>query len=222
MRFPSAGRSPASPLIPDPSPEREKGEPAPIARLSPPALNLAHVHPRQPPRHCACPNRLDCRRHRGQPRPLAEGARRGCGVRRRHGDGAGTVPRRLSARGSGAEAGVSGGVPHGFRGPARGTRRTAARLRWSACPGSKTANSTMRWRSSTAAGSRRCGSRSICPTTACSTRSGCSRRVRRRADRRFAGARRRADLRGHLGPRAGGMHRRDGRRNSAGRQRVPL
>ena len=63
---------------------------------------------------------------------------------------------------------------------------TAARRRWSACPGSRTASSTTPWRCSMAGGSRRCGSRSTCPITASSTRSGCSRPARRRGRSSFA------------------------------------
>ena len=56
---------------------------------------------------------------------------------------------------------------------ARDRRRRARRARRHAS-GPRTASSTTRWRCSTAARSRRCASRSTCPTTACSTRSACS------------------------------------------------
>ena len=89
--------------------------------------------------------------------------------------GAGTVPRRLSARGSRAQARLPGGLPRRLRERSRARPPTAARRCWSACPGSRTARSTTPWRCSTAGGSKRCASRSTCPITACSTRSGCSR-----------------------------------------------
>ena len=60
---------------------------------------------------------------------------------------------------------------------------------WSACPGSRTASSITPWRCLMAGGSRRCGSRSICPITACSTKSACSRPARRRGRSSFRGVR---------------------------------
>ena len=117
------------------------------------------------------------------------GARRGGRLRRRHRDVAGALPLRLSARGSGAQARLPGGLPRGLRGRWRARRPTAARRCWSACPGSRTASSTTRSRCSTAAGSRRCASRSICRITASSTKSACSRRARRRGRSSFRGVR---------------------------------
>ena len=79
-----------------------------------------------------------------------------------------------------------GSLPGGLRGARARRPPTAARRRWSACPGSRTASFTTPWRSSIAGGSRRCGSRSTCPITASSTRSASSPPDRRRGRSSFA------------------------------------
>ena len=86
-------------------------------------------------------------------------------------------PRGLPARGPGAEAGrLQEALPRGGRGARRATPPTAARRCSSARPGARAASST----TPVAARRRRDRGRalqaSICPTTACSTRSASSRR----------------------------------------------
>ena len=117
---------------------------------------------------------------------LREGARGGRRLRRRPRAGAGALPRRLSARGPGAEARLPGGLPRRLRGA--GARDGGRRARGAGRPalgrGGQAAQRDGAARP--AAGSRRCGSRSTCRTTAYSTRSGCSRPARRRGRSSFA------------------------------------
>ena len=114
-----------------------------IAGTRPGALNHRHERPsrRQPedrPR-AAQPDRRRRRRQRrqGAPRPRRGGSagRRSRGVSR-------AVPRRLSAGGPRAQAGVPGRLPRGGRGAGARDAPTAARRCWSARPGSRTASST--------------------------------------------------------------------------------
>ena len=144
--------------------------PAPADRL---VIALAQIH-------------LDRRRHRGKSRAPARGARRGG---RRSAPTSCWRPsssRRLSARGSGAEARLPGSVPRRLRGARARHRRRRAGACSSACPGSRTARSTTPPRCSTAGASRRCASRSICRITACLTKSASSSPAPRRGRSSFA------------------------------------
>ena len=178
-----ASQEPLPPVI-RPCERRDTG----IAPFSRPALSLAHGPSRpEPPHNCARPNPCDRRRHRRQSRSAAQSARGGRGVRRRYRDGAGTLPFRLSARGSGAQTRVSGGLPRGLRGTGALDRRRRPGGAGRPTLGRRGRQAAQRDGAARSAdGSRRCGSRSICPITASSTRSACSRPVPRRDRSSFA------------------------------------
>ena len=133
---------------------------------------------------------------------------------RRSGDLSRAVHLRLSARGSGAQAGVPGGLPRGDRGAgARDRRRRPGGAGRRAVGRGRQALQRLR-----AARGRQDRGRAL------QGRSAELRRVRREArvrarpdagpDRAQGRAHRRADLRGHLGRRRGRVHRRDRRAKS--------
>ena len=121
------------------------------------------------------PDRRRCRRQCGQGAPRAHTS----GGRGRRPDPVSrTLHGRLSAGRPRAQAGFPGGVPRGGRSAgARNGGQWSGRDRRHAL-GRRAANFTTPSRCSTAGGSRRCASRSICRITACSTKSACSRRGR--------------------------------------------
>ena len=196
----------------------------PALRLPQPSgKSLTHARPRQqPPRHRARPDPCDRRRHRGQSRPPAQSAQRGRRLWRRHRDGAGALSLRLPARGSGAEARVPGGLPGGLRGA--GARHRRRRTGDAGRPALGRGRQALQRHGAPRWGADRGG--------AVQGRPAQLRRLRREArlrsravagaDRLSRRARRRSDLRGHLGSRPGRVHPRNGGRNSARAQRLAL
>ena len=142
------------------------------------SLNLLHERPpRRPPCHRARAAQSDRRRRRRQHRQGAPRARRGRAGRRPR-DLSRAVHRRLSAGRPRAQAGVPGRLPRGGRSArARDCRRRPGRAGRHALGRGRQALqclSAARRRQR----SRPRATRSTCRTTACSTRSACSRRGR--------------------------------------------
>ncbi len=133
----------------------------------------------------------------------------------------GTVPRRLSAGGPGAQAGVPGGLPHRCRG-------AGARKRKAACRAGRHALGRGRQALQRLCAARRRRDRG----GALQGRSAELRRVRREARVRAGSdagpdpgqgrADRHSDLRGHLGAGGRRMSQRDRRRNPAGAERLAV